>query len=288
MQSRRIGDTQVSAIGLGGMPMSIEGRPDDEQRSVDTIHAALEAGVTLFDTADAYSMDNTDFGHNESLIAGAVASYGGDTSDVLIATKGGHTRTADGGWDLDGSPEYLKQACDASLKRLGVDTIGLYQFHRPDPKVDYADSIGAIRDLLDAGKIRHAGISNADPDQIRLANDILGGRLAAVQNQFSPAYRSSEPELTLCAELGIAFLPWSPLGGIAKAGDLGSRFAPFAALAKERGVSPQQVCLAWMLAKSPVVIPIPGSSRSETIRDSAAAVHLELSGPELTQLDAVH
>jgi aryl-alcohol dehydrogenase-like predicted oxidoreductase len=284
MQSRRIGDTQVSAIGLGGMPMSIAGRPD-EQRSVETIHAALEAGVTLIDTADAYSLDNTDVGHNESLIAGAVASFGGDTSGVLIATKGGHTRTGDGGWALDGSPEHLKRACDASLKRLGVDAIGLYQFHRPDPAVDYADSIGALRDLLDAGKIRHAGISNADPDQIRLANDILGGRLAAVQNQFSPAFRSSEPELSLCDELGIAFLPWSPLGGIAKAGDLGSRFEPFAAIARERGVSPQQVCLAWMLARSPVVVPIPGSSRPETIRDSAAAVHLTLTGEEMSRLD---
>jgi aryl-alcohol dehydrogenase-like predicted oxidoreductase len=284
MQSRRIGDTQVSAIGLGGMPMSIEGRPD-ERRSVDTIHAALDAGVTLFDTADAYSLNANDFGHNESLIAGAVASYGGDTSNVLIATKGGHTRLANGGWGLNGSPEYLTQACDASLKRLGVEAIGLYQFHRPDPTVDYADSIGAIRDLLDAGKIRHAGISNANPDQIRLANDILGGRLAAVQNEFSPAFRSSEPELTLCAELGIAFLPWSPLGGIAKAGDLGSRFAPFAALAKERGVSPQQVCVAWLLAKAPVVIPIPGSSRPATIRDSAAAVHLTLTDAEITQVD---
>lgn len=286
MQSRRIGDTQVSAIGLGGMPMSIAGRPDDEQQSVDTIHAAIEAGVTLIDTADAYSLDGTDVGHNESLIAGAVASYGGDTSDVLIATKGGHTRAQDGAWGLDGSPAYLKQACDASLKRLGVDAIGLYQFHRPDPKVDYADSIGAIRDLLDAGKIRYAGISNADPDRIRLSNDILGGRLAAVQNQFSPAFRSSEPELELCAELGIAFLPWSPLGGIAKAGELGSRFAPFAALAKERGVSPQQVCLAWLLAKAPVVIPIPGSKRPATIRDSAAATHLTLSDAEITQLDS--
>jgi aryl-alcohol dehydrogenase-like predicted oxidoreductase len=241
--------------------------------------------VTLFDTADAYSLNANDFGHNESLIAGAVASYGGDTSNVLIATKGGHTRMASGGWSLDGSPEYLTQACDASLKRLGVEAIGLYQFHRPDPTVDYADSIGAIRDLLDAGKIRHAGISNANPDQIRLANDILGGRLAAVQNEFSPAFRSSEPELTLCAELGIAFLPWSPLGGIAKAGDLGSRFAPFAALAKERGVSPQQVCVAWLLAKAPVVIPIPGSSRPATIRDSAAAVHLTLTDAEITQVD---
>jgi len=288
MQSRRIGDTQVSAIGLGGMPLSIEGRPDDEQRSVDTIHAALDAGVTLIDTADAYSLDNTDIGHNESLIARAVASFGGDTSEVLIATKGGHTRAKGGGWGLNGSPEYLKQACEASLKRLGVDAIGLYQFHRPDPAVDYADSVGALRDLLDAGKIRYAGISNADPDQIRLANDILGGRLASVQNEFSPRFRSSEPELDLCDELGIAFLPWSPLGGIAKAGELGANFAPFAAVAADRGVSPQQVCVAWLLAKSPVVIPIPGSSRPATIRDSAAAVHLTLTADEFTRLDAIH
>jgi aryl-alcohol dehydrogenase-like predicted oxidoreductase len=285
MQSRRIGDTQVSAIGFGAMPMSLEGRPP-EQQSIDTIHAALAAGVTLIDTADAYSRDIADFGHNESLVANAVASYGGDTSDVLIATKGGHTRVADGSWGLDGRPEYLAQACDASLKRLGVDAIGLYQFHRPDPRVDYADSVGAIRDLLDAGKIRYAGISNANPERIRQANEILGGRLVSVQNEFSPAFRSSEPELELCAELGIAFLPWSPLGGIGNAGDLGGRFAPFAKVAEAHGVSPQQVCLAWMLAKAPVVIPIPGSSRPATIRDSAAAVHLTLTDDELAQLDA--
>jgi len=283
MRTRRIADLEVSSIGLGGMPMSIEGRPD-EQRSVATVHAALEAGVTLFDTADAYHT-GTDVGHNETLIARAIASYGGDTSDVVIATKGGHLRPGDGSWTLDGSPEYLKQAADASLKRLGVDVIGLYQFHRPDPKVPYAESIGAIRDLLDAGKIRYAGISNADPEQIRLSNDILGGRLASVQNQFSPAYRSSEPELELCAELGIAFLPWSPLGGITKASELGSRFAAFGTVAKAHGVSPQQVTLAWMLAKSPVVIPIPGSSRPETIKDSAQAVDLALSTEELALLD---
>ncbi|MEU7888575.1 aldo/keto reductase [Microbispora bryophytorum] len=285
MRTRRIGDVQVGAIGLGGMPMSIEGRPD-EQRSIATIHAALDAGVTLIDTADAYHLHADEVGHNEALIAKALASYGGDTSDVLVATKGGHLRPGDGSWTLNGSPDYLKQACDASLKRLGVDAIGLYQFHRPDPKVPYADSVGAIRDLLDAGKIRYAGISNADPEQIRQANDILGGRLVSVQNQFSPAFRSSEPELELCAELDIAFLPWSPLGGISRAGELGSRFAPFAEVAQARNVSPQQVCLAWMLAKAPVVIPIPGSSRPETITDSVKAADLELSAEELTRLDA--
>jgi aryl-alcohol dehydrogenase-like predicted oxidoreductase len=284
---RKIGDVQVSAIGLGGMPMSIEGRPD-RPRSIATIHAALAAGVTLIDTADAYHLHADEVGHNESLIAEALGSYGGDTSGVLVATKGGHLRPGDGRWTQDGSPEHLLAACDASLKRLGVDVIGLYQFHRPDPKVPYAESVGAIRDLLDAGKIRMAGISNANPAQIREANETLGGRLVSVQNQFSPVFRSSEPELRLCAELGIAFLPWSPLGGIGRAsglGDAGSPGEAFAQVAAAHGVSPQRVCLAWMLAKSPVVIPIPGSSRPETIQDSVGAAELELDGAELARLD---
>ena len=284
MQTRRIGDVHVSAIGLGGMPMSIEGRPD-EARSIATIHAALDAGVTLIDTADAYHLYADEVGHNETLIAKALASYGGDTSQVIVATKGGHLRPGDGAWTLNGSPEYLKQACDASLKRLGVEAIGLWQFHRPDPTIPYEESIGALRDLLDAGKIQRAGISNANPDQIRLSNEILGGRLVSVQNEFSPAFRSSEPELELCAQMGIAFLPWSPLGGISQAAELGSRFAPFAAVARDLGVSPQQVCLAWMLAKAPVVIPIPGSSRPETIRDSVKAADLKLAPEELSRLD---
>jgi aryl-alcohol dehydrogenase-like predicted oxidoreductase len=285
MQTRRIADIQVGAIGLGGMPMSIEGRPD-EQQSIATIHAALEAGVTLIDTADAYHLPTDDVGHNESLIAQAMDRFGADTSDVLIATKGGHMRLRDGSWPINGSPDHLKKACDASLKRLGVDAIGLYQFHRPDPRVPYEDSVGAIRDLLDAGKIRLAGISNANSPQIRQANDILGGRLASVQNEFSPRFRSSEPELELCTEVGIAFLPWSPLGGIGRAGRLGTRFTAFAEVASARGVSPQRVCLAWMLATSPVVIPIPGSTRPQTIRDSAKAADLHLSAEEVAQLDA--
>ncbi|RSM64169.1 aldo/keto reductase [Kibdelosporangium aridum] len=284
MRTRRIGETQVSAIGLGGMPLSIEGRPD-ERRAIDTIHAALDAGINFIDTADAYSLSDADFGHNETLIANAVASYGGDTSDVLIATKGGHTRLPDGSWGLNGTAAYIKQACEASLKRLGVEAIGLYQFHRPDPKTPIAESVSAVRDLLDEGKIRYAGVSNFNSEEIKQANEILGGRLVAVQNQFSPAFRSSEPELELCDELGIAFLPWSPLGGISKAGDLGARFAAFAEIGAARGVSPQRVCLAWMLAKSPVVIPIPGSSRPASIQDSAAAVDLELTAEEILSLD---
>lgn len=285
MQNRVLGTMTVSAIGLGGMPMSIEGRPD-RSRSIATIHAALDAGITLIDTADAYHVGADEVGHNETLIAEALSSYGGDTSEVLVATKGGHLRPGDGSWTIDASPEHLRSACDTSLRRLGVEAIGLYQLHRPDVSgVPYEESVGAIRDLLDAGKIRMAGISNADPDQIRTAQDVLGGRLVSVQNQYSPAYRSSEPELRLCQEMGIAFLPWSPLGGISRAAGLGSRFAPFQEIADARGVSPQQVTLAWMLAAAPVVIPIPGSSRPETVLDSARSVELDLSTEELASLD---
>jgi aryl-alcohol dehydrogenase-like predicted oxidoreductase len=285
MRYRTIGGTTVSEIGLGGMPMSIEGRPD-EQRSVATIHAALDAGVTLIDTADAYHLYAGETGHNERLIARAIATWGGDASDVLIATKGGHIRPGDGSWIVDGSPEHLRQAADASLKALGVEAIGLYQYHRPDPRVPYAESVGALKELRDAGKIRLVGISNATIEQIDIAREVLGeGGLASVQNQFSPAFTSSEPELAHCAALGIAFLPWSPLGGIGRAARVGARHEAFQRVADAHGVSPQQVTLAWMLAKAPVVIPIPGASRPESITDSVRAADLVLAGEELGELD---
>lgn len=288
MQERTIGGRSVSAIGLGGMPMSIEGRPDRD-RSVATIHAALDAGVTFIDTADAYHLHADEVGHNEELIAEALRSWGGDASGVLVATKGGHLRPGDGSWTKNGRPEYLKEAAKASATRLGVEAIGLYQFHRPDPEVPYADSVGAIRDLLDEGVIEMAGISNANPDQIREANDILGGRLVSVQNQFSPRFRSSLPELELCAELGIAFLPWSPLGGIslARSGELGAEYAAFQEVADAHGVSPFRVTLAWELALAPVVVPIPGASRPESIQDSAQAADLTLTADEVARLSAV-
>jgi aryl-alcohol dehydrogenase-like predicted oxidoreductase len=284
MKTRSLGGLPVGAVGLGAMPMSVAGHMPDEAQSIRTIHAALDAGVTLVDTADAYTPSHEDVGHNERLVARALASWSGDAGEVLVATKGGHTRTPGGGWSVDGRPSYLIGACERSLKALGVEAIGLYQHHRPDPAVPYEESIGALRDLLDAGKIRMAGISNADPGQIRLAYDILGGRLASVQNQYSPRFRSSEPEIDLCEELGVAFLPWSPLGGIGGAGRLGGRYAPFAAVAAERDVSPQRVCLAWELARSPVMIPIPGASRPKSVLDSAAAAELELTEEELASL----
>jgi len=284
MKTRAIGDRTVSEIGLGAMQLSISGRPDHDQ-GVATIHAALDAGVTLIDTADAYCLDDSETGHNERLIGAALRSWGGDPSDVLVATKGGHVRP-EGRWEVDGSPYHLRAACEASLTALGVEAIGLYQFHRPDPSVPYAESVGVLGDLLDAGKIRMAGISNANPEQIREAQEVLGGRLVSVQNQFSPAFRSSEPELRLCDELGIAFLPWGPLGGASRASEVGSRFSAFAEVASAHGVSPQQVALAWMLALSPVVIPIPGSSRPSTIEDSVAAADLQLTDDEVERLSA--
>lgn len=285
MQKRLIGDVQVGAIGLGEMPLSLRGRPD-EARALATVRAALEAGVTLIDTADAYSEGAHDFGHGEELLARALRELGA-RDEVLVATKGGHTREPDGSWGLDGRPEYLQRACEASLRRLGVEQIGLYQFHRPDPKVPYEESIGALKQLHDEGRIRMAGISNASLEQIETAHLILGSALAAVQNEFSPEFRSSEEELRQCRLMGIAFLPWSPFGGISSAGGLGDRHRAFAEVAEERGVSAHQVCLAWMLAKGPNVIPIPGSSRPETIRDSAAADELELGEDEIARLDAV-
>ncbi|MGW1626673.1 aldo/keto reductase [Streptomyces sp. NPDC002172] len=283
MMQRTIGGRTVSAIGLGGMPMSIEGRPD-AGRSIATIHAALDAGVTLIDTADAYHRDAGEVGHNEELIARALREYGPGAGDVLVATKGGHLRPGDGSWTVNGDPAHLKQAAKESARRLGVEAIGLYQFHRPDPRVPYADSVGAIRDLLDEGVILMAGISNATVQQIDEANEILGGRLASVQNQFSPGFRSSQGELEHCAELGIAFLPWSPLGGIAGAPALSAQHSVFQEVADEVGVSVYRVTLAWELALAPVVVPIPGASRPESIRDSAAATDVTLTPEQISRL----
>ena len=274
----------MSRIGLGAMQLSVSGRPDHEQ-GIATIHAALEAGVTLIDTADSYCLDDSEVGHNERLIGEALRSWGGDRSEVLVATKGGHIRPG-GRWEVDGTPSHLRSACEASLTALGVESIDLYQFHRPDPSVPYAESVGALHDLREAGKVRMVGISNADVEQIEEAAEILGAGLVSVQNQFSPDFRSSEPELRRCEAMGLAFLPWSPFGGASRAAEVGSRFAVFAEVGAAHGVSPQQVTLAWMLALSPVVIPIPGSSRPSTIRDSVAAADLQLSEDELARLSA--
>ena len=281
-RTRHLAETEVFPIGLGEMPMSLSSRPPEE-RSIRTIHAALDAGVNLIDTADAYSTDASDFGHNERLIAKALR---GRRDDVIVATKGGHTRTADGAWELDGRPEYVKRACEASLKALETDRIDLYQYHRPDPDVPYAETIGAFKELQDEGKIRWVGISNANVEQIELTRGIVD--LVAVQNQLSLEYPFplAKGEVELCERHGIAFLPWSPLGGISKASEAAEAHDPVREAADARGVSPQQVALAWLLSLSDAVIPIPGASRPESILDSVKAVDLELSDDELTAIGA--
>jgi len=275
-KTRKLGDAEVFPIGLGGMPMSLSSRPPEEQ-SIRTIHAALDAGVNFIDTADAYSADDKDFGHNERLIAKALK---GRRDGVIIATKGGHTRVPGGGWELDGRPEYIKRACEASLKALETDRIDLYQYHRPDPDVPYEETIGAFKELQEEGKIRWVGISNANVEQIELTRGIVD--LVAIQNQLSLEYPFplGKGEVELCEQHGIAFLPWSPLGGISKASEAAEAHDPVRAAADAHGVSPQQVALAWLLSLSPTMIPIPGSSRPETIADSARAVELELTDDE--------
>jgi len=282
-KTRRLGDAEVFPIGLGGMPMSLSSRPPEEQ-SIRTIHAALDAGVNLIDTADAYSADDKDFGHNERLIAKALK---GRRDGVIIATKGGHTRVPGGGWELDGRPEYVKQACEQSLQALETDRIDLYQYHRPDPDVPYEETIGAFKELQDEGKIRWVGISNANVEQIELTRSIVD--LVAVQNQLSLEYPFpiERGEVELCERHGIAFLPWSPLGGISKAADASGAHDPVREAADAHGVSPQQVALAWLLSLSPVMIPIPGASRPESITDSAKAVDLELSHEELQAIGGI-
>ena len=276
-----VGRVDVGAIGLGAMPLSTkEDRPSPTDAEK-VVHAALDAGVTLIDTADAYAWDESEFGHNESLVAAALRSYG--RTDVLVATKGGHTRRGRD-WELDGSPAYLRRACEDSLRRLHVDAIGLYQFHRPDPATPWEDSMGGLRSLYDDGLVRMVGISNASVPQIDSARSILGDALVSVQNQFSPGYRSSAVELEHCAALGLAWLPWSPFGGVSRAGSLDAAAPAFAEVASELGVSVYQVTLAWHLAQADVVIPIPGASRVESIQDSAAATHLELSPEQLERL----
>ena len=283
-----VGRVEVGAIGIGLMTFDQSGT-QPRQQLLDTVTAALDAGVTLFDTADAYGPGDEKGadaqGENERLIASLLDELG-VRDRVFLATKGGHVRTDGGGWDVDSSAEHLKQAVDDSRRRLGVDVIDLWQHHRPDPDVPYDQVIGTLAEIAASGKVRMIGLSNANSDQIRLAQQELGSALVSVQNQFSPGYRSSRPEIDVCEELGLAFLPWSPLGGLSKAKGLAESAPAFAKVADDRGVSVQQVALAWELAHSPVVIPIPGAKRPASITDSAKAADLDLSEDELALLDA--
>ncbi len=282
-----MGSDEVGAIGLGLMTFDQTG-PQPRAQLAETVRAALDAGVTLFDTADAYGpgelLGADCQGENEKSIASLLDELG-VRDQVRLATKGGCVRTEGGGWSRDSSPEHLHEAVDASLRRLGVDQLWLWQHHRPDETREYEETIGVLREIADSGKVRAVGLSNVNPQQIRAAHAVLGDHLVSVQNQFSPAFRSSQPEIDVCDELDLAFLPWSPLGGLGSAKDLAEKHPAFAQVAAERGVSPQQVALAWELAQAPGVIPIPGAKRPTSIVDSAAAADLDLTPEELALLN---
>ncbi|WP_154794500.1 aldo/keto reductase [Occultella kanbiaonis] len=282
-----VGSDEVGAIGLGLMTFDQTG-PQPRAQLAETVRAALDAGVTLFDTADAYGpgelLGADCQGENEKSIASLLDELG-VRDQVRLATKGGCVRTEGGGWSRDSSPEHLHEAVDASLRRLGVDQLWLWQHHRPDETREYEETIGVLREIADSGKVRAVGLSNVNPQQIRAAHAVLGDHLVSVQNQFSPAFRSSQPEIDVCDELDLAFLPWSPLGGLGSAKDLAEKHPAFAQVAAERGVSPQQVALAWELAQAPGVIPIPGAKRPTSIVDSAAAADLDLTPEELALLN---
>jgi aryl-alcohol dehydrogenase-like predicted oxidoreductase len=292
MQTRPLGPFTVSAIGLGAMPMSLnsDGHLPDEGQALATVHAALDAGVTLIDTADIYAPSWDAMGHNEVLVGKAVKSYSGSTDAVVLATKGGITRSQGEQWGRDGSLEYLRSAVEKSLRALQVEVIDLYQWHRPDRWKLYGDVVEHFATLRDEGKIKAIGISNANVEEIEVAQQVLGeGGLASVQNEFSPRHAGSYDEVQHCDAHGIAFLPWSPLGGTGGgARQVGERFSAFAEIGADHGVSPQQVVLAWELSLSDRVIPIPGARRPASITDSAAAADLELTDAELRRCsDAV-
>lgn len=282
MDNRRIGDLNVYPVGLGCMQLSGRRMLEDRDRAIETIHAALDAGVTLLDTADIYAPDAQRLGHNEELVAEAAASYA--EARPIIATKGGITRVAGPQgdvWGRAGAPDALLRAAEASAARLRVDSIDLYFLHRADPTVHFNDQIAGLAAVQKEGLARRIGLSNVTSAMLLRALDLVGGPdeggIVAVQNERSPQYRADNDVLEICTRRGIAFLPWSPLSGA-------NLFSEHAAL---RGVSPQRLTLAWLLAQSPVIIPIPGSSRPQTIRDSAEATRLSMSILEVEDLSAL-
>jgi pyridoxine 4-dehydrogenase len=271
----QIGEHKVRRLGFGAMRITgpgIWGLPADLDAAIAVLRRAVELGVNLIDTADSYGPNVS-----EELIAEALHPY---PEDLLIATKGGLTRTGPGRWPPDGRPEHLREACEGSLRRLQLEQIELYQQHRPDPMVPYEDSIGALKELQEEGKIRHIGISNVSVDQLETAREIV--EVVSVQNRFNLTDRHSQDVLERCEELGIAFFPWAPIaaGGLAEPG------GPVDRISSKYDASPGQVAIAWLLARSPIILPIPGTSSVEHLEENLNAVALQLSDDEVAQLEA--
>ena len=272
---------RVSAVGYGGMHLSIQDRPSEEQ-GVRVIHAALDAGVTLIDTADVYCLDDKDLGHNERLIARALESWSGDRDTVTVATKGGVTRPS-GRWETDGTPAHLRAACERSLKALGVERIDLYQLHAPDPRVPLPESVGALADLQQEGKVRWVGLSNVSVSQIQEAEAVTA--VTSVQNRLNPFFREALAGgvVEYCAGRGIGFLAYSPTGG----GRLNRRLPAHPVLqpmAARLRVTPHALVLAWVLARSPAVLVIPSARIVEHALDSTGAAELTLSEADLAAI----
>lgn len=272
-----------AVVGYGGMHLSLQDRPS-EADAIRVVHTALDAGMTLIDTANAYCLDARDTGHNERLLAKALREWSGPRERVLVATKGGIVRTG-GRWDRDGRPGSLKAACDASLQALGVERIGLYQFHAPDPQVPFAESVGALAELKAAGKVAAVGLSNVSVAEIREAEAIVA--IATVQNRLNPYFREAlhDGVVAYCAARGLGFLAYSPTGG----GRLTRRIPEHPELARiagRLGVTPHQVCLAWVLAQGATVFVIPSARKEAHARDSAAAGDLVLPAADLAAVAA--
>ena len=274
MQTFRIGGAlEVHRLGYGAMRLCgprVTGWPADRAGALRVLRRAVELGVDFVDTADAYGP-----GVNELQVAEALAPYDG----VVVATKGGLVRTGEPGeWPKDGRPEHLRAACEASLRRLRLDAIPLYQLHRPDPQVPLVESVGALRDLRDEGKIRFVGLSNVDVAQLEEARAVV--EIASVQNEYNLGNRASEPVLELCERDGIAFLPWHPLN----AGELARAGGPVDEVARAHGSTHAQVALAWLLQRSPVTIPIPGTASLAHLEENVAARELRLRQRDLAAL----
>jgi pyridoxine 4-dehydrogenase len=267
------GDLEVHRLGFGAMRITgkgIWGPPDDPEEAKRLLRRVVELGIDLIDTADSYGPEVS-----ENLIAEALHPY---PDDLVIATKGGLRRTGPGEWPRDARPERLKECCEGSLRRLKLDQIPLYQLHAPDPKVPYEDSVGALKELQDEGKIRHVGVSNVSVAQLEQARAIVD--VASVQNRYSVADRDSEDVLEVCESLGIGFIPWFPLA----TGRLAEPGGPFDRIAREHDATPAQIALAWLLARSPAMLPIPGTSSIEHLEEDLAAARIELSPSEVEEI----